>query len=81
MSVPISETIVMLTAIYHMLKQGSYLKTSAATTSIAGPPNSKKRRLVKRLADLGYAAELTPLPPPLDPCLWPRRGSVLYCFL
>ena len=35
---------------------------SAPTTSMPAPRNSKKNRLVKRLAYLGHAVELAPLP-------------------
>jgi hypothetical protein len=33
----------------------------APITSFAIPPTSKKKRLVKRLTDLGYAVEIKPL--------------------
>jgi transposase len=38
-----------------------YTRALVAITSSAVPPTSKKNRLVKRLADLGYAVEIKPL--------------------
>jgi len=52
----------LLTSIYHMLKDCTMHTTvSAPSTSIVAPPTGKKSRLVKRLADLGYAVKIQPL--------------------
>ena len=52
-----------LTAVYHMLKDGTMLsRTLAPITSIAAPPTSKTSiRLARRLANLGYAVQINAL--------------------
>jgi transposase len=52
----------MLTAIYHMLKDGTMYQDLGRTYLDRRSTDQQKKRLVKRLADLGYAVELTPLP-------------------
>ena len=51
----------MLTAIYHMLKNGTPYRDLGRTYFDRRSTDQHKKRLVKRLADLGYAVELTPL--------------------
>ena len=51
----------MLTAIYHMLKNGTMYHDLGRNYFDQRSKETQKQRLVKRLADLGYAAELTPL--------------------
>ena len=51
----------MLTAIYHMLKDGTMYQDLGYNHFERRSTDQQKRRLVKRLADLGYAVELTPL--------------------
>jgi transposase len=51
----------MLTAIYHMLKDGTMYQDLGRNYFDRRSTDQQKKRLVKRLADLGYAAELTPL--------------------
>ena len=51
----------MLTAVYHMLKDGTMYQDLGRNYFDRRSTDQQKKRLVKRLADLGYAAELTPL--------------------
>ena len=51
----------MLTAIYHMLKDGTMYQDLGRNYFDQRSKETQKQRLIKRLADLGYAAELTPL--------------------
>ena len=51
----------MLTAIYHMLKDGTMYQDLGRNYFDRRSTDQQKKRLVKRLADLGYAVELTPL--------------------
>jgi transposase len=51
-----------LTAIYHMLKDGTMFQDLGADHFDRRTKEHQKNRLVKRLAELGYAVELTPLP-------------------
>ena len=50
-----------LTAIYHMLKDGTMYHDLGADHFNRRSTDRQKTRLVKRLADLGYAVELKPL--------------------
>ena len=50
-----------LTAIYHMLKDGTMYKDLGCNHFDRRSADQQKNRLVKRLADLGYAVELKPL--------------------
>jgi transposase len=50
-----------LTAIYHMLKNGTPYHDLGADHFARRSADQHKNRLVKRLADLGYAVELKPL--------------------
>jgi transposase len=50
-----------LTAIYHMLKDGTMYHDLGPNHFDARGKERQKNRLVKRLADLGYAVELAPL--------------------
>jgi transposase len=52
-----------LTAIYHMLKDGTMYQDLGPNHFDARSKERQKNRLVKRLADLGYAVELAPLTP------------------
>ena len=51
----------MLTAIYHMLKDGTLYQDLGRNYLDRRSTDQQKKRLVKGLADLGYAVELTPL--------------------
>jgi len=51
----------MLTAIYHMLKDGTLYQDLGRNYFDRRSTDQQKKRLVKRLADLGYGVELTPL--------------------
>jgi len=51
----------MLTAIYHMLKDGTLYKDLGHDHFDRRSNVQQKNRVVKRLADLGYAVELKPL--------------------
>ena len=51
----------MLTAIYHMLKDGTMYQDLGRNYFDRRSTAQQKKRLVKRLADLGYAVELKPL--------------------
>jgi transposase len=51
-----------LTAIYHMLKDGTMFQALGADHFDRRTKEQQKNRLVKRLAELGYAVELAPLP-------------------
>ena len=51
-----------LTAIYHMLKDGTMFQDLGADHFNHRTKEQQKNRLVKRLAELGYAVELAPLP-------------------
>jgi transposase len=51
----------MLTAIYHMLKDGTMYQDLGRSHFDRRSTDQQKKRLVKRLADLGYGVELTPL--------------------
>jgi transposase len=50
-----------LTAIYHMLKDGTMYQDLGSGHFNRQSKDQQKNRLVKRLADLGYAVEITPL--------------------
>jgi len=50
-----------LTAIYHMLKDGTMYQDLGGNHFNRRSTDQQKARLVKRLADLGYAVELKPL--------------------
>jgi transposase len=50
-----------LTAIYHMLKNGTMYHDLGPNHFDRHSADKKKRRLVKGLADLGYAVELKPI--------------------
>jgi transposase len=49
-----------LTAIYHMLKDGTMYQDLGSRHFNRRSKDQQKNRLVKRLADLGYAVEITP---------------------
>ena len=51
-----------LTAIYHMLKDGTDYEDLGADHFERRSKDAQTRRLVRRLGDLGYAVEITPLP-------------------
>jgi transposase len=51
----------MLTAIYHMLKDGTMYQDLGRNYFDRRSTDQHKKRLVKRLADFGYAVELKPL--------------------
>jgi transposase len=51
-----------LTAIYHMLKDGTMYQDLGPNHFDAHAKERQKNRFLKRLAELGYAVELTPLP-------------------
>ena len=51
-----------LTAIYHMLKDGTMFQDLGANHFDRRTKEQQKNRLVKRLAELGYAVEVAPLP-------------------
>jgi transposase len=51
----------MLTAIYHMLKDGTMYQDLGRNYFDRRSSETQKQRLIKRLAELGYAAELTPI--------------------
>src|SRR5207302_7050958 len=50
-----------LTAIYHMLKDGTMYKDLGRNHFERRSSDQQKNRLVKRLVDLGYAVEIKPL--------------------
>lgn len=50
-----------LTAAYHMLKDGTFYQDLGATHFDRRRPEAHARRLVKRLADLGFSVELKPV--------------------
>ena len=50
-----------LTAIYHMLKDGTFYQDLGPNHLDPRAKERQKNRLIKRLADLGYAVELAPL--------------------
>ena len=50
-----------LTAIYHMLKDGTMYKDLGRNHFDRRSSDQQKKRLVKRLAHLGYAVEIKPL--------------------
>ena len=50
-----------LTTIYHMLKDGTMYKDLGRNHFERRSSDQQKNRLVKRLADLGYAVEIKPL--------------------
>ena len=50
-----------LTAIYHMLKDGTMYKDLGCNHFDRRSTDQQKQRLVKRLAELGYAVEIKPL--------------------
>jgi transposase len=50
-----------LTAIYHMLKDGSMYQDIGSNHFDRRSTDQQKKRLVKRLADLGYVVEIKPL--------------------
>jgi len=50
-----------LTAIYHMLKDGTMYKDLGRNHFDRHSTDQQKKRLIKRLADLGYAVEIKPL--------------------
>ena len=51
-----------LTAIYHMLKDGTMYQDLGPNHFDQRNKDRQKNRLIQRLADLGYAVELVPLP-------------------
>src|ERR1700732_1389517 len=53
-----------LTAIYQMLKDGTMYKDLGRNHFDRRSTDQQKKRLVKRLADLGYAVEIKPLAAP-----------------
>jgi transposase len=56
-----------LTAIYHMLKEGTMDQDLGPNHFHRRDKEQQKKRLVKRLADLGYAVELAPLTASVSP--------------
>ena len=50
-----------LTAAYHMLKDGTFYQDLGATHFDRRRPEAHARRLVKRLADLGFSVQLKPV--------------------
>ena len=50
-----------LTAIYHMLKDGTMYKDLGRNHFDRRSTDKQKQRLVKRLAELGYVVEIKPL--------------------
>lgn len=50
-----------LTAAYHMLKDGTFYQDLGATHFDRRRPEAHARRLVKRLADLGFSVQLNPV--------------------
>jgi transposase len=50
-----------LTAICHMLKDGTMYQDLGGDHFKRHSPDQQKNRLVKRLSELGYAVELKPL--------------------
>ncbi len=55
-----------LTAAYHMLKDGTFYQDLGATHFDRRRPEAHARRLVKRLADLGFSVQLEPWQPSHD---------------
>jgi len=51
-----------LTAAYHMLKQGAQYQDLGPDHFDRRSKQQQTKRLLKRLADLGFAAELMPIP-------------------
>jgi transposase len=51
-----------LTAIYHMLKDGTMYQDLGPNHFDARAKERQKNRLIKRLADMGYAVQVAPLP-------------------
>ena len=49
-----------LTAAYHMLKDGTFYEDLGAVHFDRRRPETQARRLVKRLAELGFSVELKP---------------------
>ena len=56
-----------LTAIFHMLKDGTMYQDLGPNHFDANAKERQKNRLLKRLADLGYDVELTPFPTGVAP--------------
>ena len=56
-----------LTAIYHMLKDGTMYQDLGPNHFDRRDNERQKRRLVQRLAHLGYAVELVPLTASVSP--------------
>jgi transposase len=52
-----------LTAAYHMLKDGTFYEDRGAVHFDRRRPETQARRLVKRLAELGFSVELKPAAP------------------
>ena len=50
-----------LTAIYHMLKDGTMYKDLGSNDFDRRSADQQKYRLIKRLADLGYVVEIKPM--------------------
>jgi transposase len=50
-----------LTAIYHMFKDGTMYKDLGRNHFDSRSTDQQKNRLIKRLADLGYAVQIKPL--------------------
>ena len=50
-----------LTAVYHMLKDGTFYNDLGSTHFDRRRPETQARRLVKRLAELGFSVELQPV--------------------
>ena len=68
-----------LTAIYHVLKDGTMYKDLGRNHFDRRSTDQQKKRLVKRLADLGYAGRSSRSPP--EPCLWPRQQGEFVAWL
>ena len=51
-----------LTAVYHMLKDGTFYRDLGPNHFDPRTKERQKNRLVQRLAELGYAVQLAPLP-------------------
>jgi transposase len=57
----LAEAASMLTAIYHMLKDGTMYQDLGHNYFDQRSKETQTQRLIMRLAELGYAAELTPI--------------------
>jgi hypothetical protein len=56
-----------LTAVYHMLKDGTFYSDLGSTHFDRRRPETQARRLVKRLAELGFPSNSSLWQPPHDP--------------